>query len=236
MGRRVGIRAIGQRKVSTNTGGGDPKGERNGSRPSELLSPIEARSGTWKITWGGDAEADDLLLQTFCHLFRRQINTLASPRVFLLDNVPVRDLREIQVHASALTIGGESTQARADFDVVWDAGLLSRAALPERVNLIKLLDAHLTVGGTCVVVAQSQRATSNTFGHSISPEEVAAYFFPAYVVARHEEHEFALPAGRPVAFDTLVLTKLAPLTSEMLDPDLYRSLHAVASRRRSRER
>jgi hypothetical protein len=191
-----------------------------------------SRSGTWRITWRGDTEPNDAYMRTFHTLFERQLNTFESPRVFLLDEVLAGDLADLQSRAAVVATSATSGPPVPDFDVVWDAGLLSRVKLSERLNLVRALDARLKIGGTCVLIAHDQRAADGALAFSISPEEIAAYFIPAYTVARHEEHEFALPPGSPVAFHTLVLVKQAPLTSEMLDPDLHRSLHAVAVRRR----
>jgi hypothetical protein len=210
----------------------DVAGALSGTRSVQLATPV-SRSGTWRITWRGDAEPDNVYARTFHYLFERQLNTFAAPRVFLLGNVQDHDLADIQARCASVAVGDAETSGDAKFDVVWDAGMLSRAPLSERSQLVQRLDARLEIGGTCVVIAHDERASDDTSSHAISPEEIAAYFFPAYVVAHHEEHEFALPPGRPVAFHTLALVKQAALTSDRLDPELHRSLHAVAARRRA---
>lgn len=199
-------------------------------RMSAQSAPV-SRSGTWKITWQRGADQSDLYVQTFHDLFERQLNTFVSPRVFLLGKPHDHELSKLRTRVSELAVGEDHTSPGADFDVVWDAGLLSWAQLPERLRLVRALDERLKVGGSCIVVTHGERAMDATFA-ALSPEEVAAYFFPSYVVVKHEEHEFALPPGRPVSFYTTTLFKQSALTSEMLDPELHRSLHAVASKRR----
>lgn len=191
-----------------------------------------ARSGTWKITWRGGADPNDAYSEPLHSLFERQLNTFAEPRVFLLGQVPEQDLLHIRARAGLVAMGGTSAAPGALFDVAWDAGLLSRVGLAERLALVQTLDERLRIGGTCIVVVHDHDGLQEPWAHSISPEQIAAYFIPAYVVARHEEHEFALPPGRPVVFHTLALVKHGPLTSEMLDFDFHRSLQAVASQRR----
>lgn len=191
-----------------------------------------ARSGTWKITWRGGADPNDVYAQPLNSLFERQLNAIANPRVFLLGQVQDQDLAYIRARAALVAVGDTSVSQGEVFDVVWDAGSLSRAGLAERLALVKTLDERLRVGGTCVIVVHDHDGIQEQSAHSISPEQIAAYFIPAYVVARHEEHEFALPPGRPVVFHTLALVKQRALTSDMLDIELHRSLHAVASRRR----
>ncbi len=163
------------------------------------MRPPDSRSRTWKITWRGGTDPNDVYVRTFHSLFERQLNTFSSPRVFLLGEVPDTDLAKIKARASLVAVGETADSRAQNFDVVWDAGLLSRVQLPERLRLVQALDSRLEVGGSCVVVTHGKRAIDDALA-SLSPEEIAAYFFPAYVVARHEEHEFALPRADPLRF------------------------------------
>lgn len=231
MAHGIGIKSIGDESA---TSVGDVVTDPGIDIPSRMdgRRPADSRSGTWKITWRGGADRSDDFVRTFHDLFERQLNGFSGPRVFLLDDIGGRDLAKISARADVVVAGQTSASASGGFDVVWDAGLLSRVQLTERLKLVQVLDSRLRVGGTCIIVTHGKRAGDDALA-SLSPEEIAAYFFPAYVVQRHEEHEFAMPPGEPVAFHTLVLLKQSSLTSEMLDPELHRSLHAVASRRRT---
>ena len=198
----------------------------------------KTRSGTWRITWVRQDQDATPYPSTRNDLFERQLNAFVLPRLFLLDAPADCDLTALRLRVASIAVGPSDVPTAGDADVAWDGGLLSRVALQERLQLVQSMDRRLKVGGSCIVIIQDHSSPTADLGFALSPEEVAAYFFPAYVVQRHEEHKFALaPAdgashADAVTFHTLVLLKQFSITSEALDLNLHRSLHAVARRRR----
>lgn len=199
-------------------------------RPRGLAGEFE--SGSWSLRCGASSHGEMLRRHLPGDLFLRQLRRLGGDRVLVCStDVPV-DRKALSNLARVTWLNSGWQLLEGACDIIWDADLLHRFALPERLELIAHLDRGLRVGGSWVSIARDHSGEDPRAGYPLSPEELAGYFSPSYQISYQEDLPMGAGEVETMTFATLVLTKLRPIPPSQLDLDLQRSIEGVAARRR----